>query len=191
MSEALNIPASPEPPRRGRPPRAEVQGAHRRRRTEGSLNRMMQFKLDIFEPEDLDLENYVYYWMNDEGANLRRMTTLDDYDFVTTLELGPAFNPEMTDSESTERVRMLVGNKSDGTPLYAYLLKKLRSYWEEDNERIVRAREDMMEGRVYGGAATESDEQRPGGADKFYVPTGNVLGHAGERRRGPVPRSLK
>src|SRR5690348_11003995 len=105
--------AAADAPRRGRRARAEVQGEHRRRRKAGTLNRMTQFKLQVFEPEDLDLENYVYYWFNDEGNNLRRMTVMDDYDFVTVHELGDAFNPESTDSESTERVRMLVGTKQD------------------------------------------------------------------------------
>ncbi len=191
MSEALNIPAYSEPPQRGRAPRAEVQGEHRRRRNPGSLDRMQQFKLDIFAPEDLDLANFVYYWMNDEGSNLRRMTKLDDYDFVAPGELGEAFNVEATDSESNERIRVLVGNKQDGSPLYAYLLKKPRWMWEQDYGAVVTSREDMMAGRVYQGDATEGDEQRPGGADKFYVPSGTTLGHAGERRRGPVPRTLK
>ncbi len=190
MSEALNIPASREPPRRGRPPRAEATTQHRRRRRDGDLNRMVQFKLDIFSEDELDLANYVYYWMNDEGSNIRRMTQLDDYDFVSPGEI-PGYSAFMTDSESDDRIRILVGNKQDGSPLYAFYLKKPRWMWEEDNERIVRNREDMMAGRVYGGDATESDEQRPGGDDKFYVPAGNVLGHTGERRRGPVPRNLK
>ncbi len=150
MSEALNIPAYREPPRRGRPPRAEVQGEHRR----------------------------------------RRMTKLDDYDFVTTAELGDGFNPELTDSESNERVRMLVGRKDGGEPLYAYFLKKRRDYWEQDNQRVVENREDMMAGRIINADTTEQDEDRPGGEDKYYVPAGNQIGHAGERRRGRVPKTL-
>lgn len=177
-------------PARARQPRAEVQGAHRRRRQAGSLNRLVQFKLQIFEREDLDLENYVYYWFNDEGNNLRRMTVMDDYEFVTTAELGDSFNPEMTDSESSERVRMLVGTKQDGSPLYAYLCKKPRSFWEADYDEIVRAREDMMAGRVYRAEATDNDEDRPGGSDKFYASSNNQIGHAAQRRRGPVPRKL-
>lgn len=177
-------------PRRGRRERADVQGEHRRRRRAGTLNRMGEFKLQIFEQEDLDLENYVYYWFNDEGNNLRRMTVMDDYDFVTTAELGQSFNPEWTDSESAERVRMLVGNKQDGSPLYAYLCKKRRAFWQSDYEETVRAREDMMAGRVYRAEATDSDEDRPGGADKFYASQGNQIGHAAQRRRGAVPRKL-
>ncbi len=189
MSEQLEDIAE-DMPRRARRERADVQGEHRRRRKSGTLNRMTQFKLQIFDPEDLDLENYVYYWLNDEGNNLRRMTVMDDYDFVTVTELGEAFNPESTDSESSERVRMLVGSKQDGSPLYAYLCKKRRAFWEADYEESVREREDMMAGRVYRAEATDSDEDRPGGSDKFYASQNNQIGHAAQRRRGAVPRKL-
>jgi hypothetical protein len=189
MSEMHDDTADLEP-RRARRERADVQGEHRRRRKAGTLNRMVQFKLQVFDPEDLDLENFVYYWLNDEGNNIRRMTQLDDYDLVTLEELGQAFNPESTDSESDHRVRMLVGSKPDGSPLYAYLAKKRRAFWEADYEEAIRAREDMMAGRVFHAEATDSDESRPGGSELFYASQGNQIGSAAQRRRGPVPRKL-
>lgn len=186
MSEALDT----AEPTRGRQPRAEATAQQRRRRT-GSLNLMGQFKLDIFGPEDLDLDNYVYLWANDEGANIRSLTQQDDYDFVTSHDIRN-FNPSMVDSaESDERIRIIAGNKKNGDPLYVYYLKKPRAFWEADQEEIVRRREDMMAGRVYRADATEDGESRPGGEDKYYTPSGVSLGHAGERRRGPVPRNLK
>lgn len=192
MSDALDttdVPARARPAR-GEHTRAELQGEHRRRRRAGSLNRMVQFRLQIFEDGELDHDNFVYYWFNDEGNNLRRMTQLDDYEFVSVHELGASFNPESTDSESAERVRMLVGAKPDGAPLYAYLCKKPRAFWEADQEEMVRAREDMMAGRVYRAEGGWEDEERPGGNDKFYASQGNQIGHAGERRRGLVQRKL-
>lgn len=189
MSEQLEDIAE-DTPRRARRERADVQGEHRRRRQPGSLNRMVQFRLNIFNPEDLDHENYVYYWFNDDGNNIRQMTVLDDYDFVTVEELGSSFNAEATDSESTGRIRQLVGSKQDGSPLHAYLCKKRRAFYEADYEETVRAREDMMAGRVYRAEATDTDEARPGGSDKFYASQGNQIGHAAQRRRGAVPSKL-
>ncbi len=180
-----------ETPRRGRPPRAEVVASQRRRRKVGTLNRMAQLKLDCIEPESLDLENYVYRWVNDESSKLRGATKMDDYDFVSTHELGEGFDAENTDSESTERVRMLVGESKGGKPIYSYLCKKPRAFWEADNSEQVTAREDMMAGRVYRGEATEEDERPQEADDKFYVPEGNTIGHAAQRRRGPIPRKLK
>jgi hypothetical protein len=187
-----------ERPRRGRPPRVQQVAEGRRRRKAGTLDRMAQFKLDCIDPEALDLDNYVYYWGNDENGNLRHMTQADDYDFVTAAELGQNFDADMTDSESTGRVRMLVGNQKSGAPLYSYLCKKPRAFWEADNAEMVRSREDMMAGRVYRAEAAinegielPGDEDRPGGADKFYASKGNTIGHAAERRRGPVPARVK
>lgn len=190
MSEMLDT-AEDHTPRRGRVPRADAVAGQRRRRNAGSLNRMVSFKLDIFGPEQLDLENYVYLWANDDGVNIRQMTRNDDYDFVSTDEIIGGFDIEATDSESSDRIRILVGNKKSGDPMYAYYLKKPRAFWEEDNEAIVRNREDMMAGRVYRNEPTDDGEQRPGGEDKFYATPGNTIGHAAQRRRGPVPRTLK
>lgn len=171
--------------------RVEAVATQRRRRREGTLNRMAQFKMDCIEPEDLDLEKYVYRWVNDENSRIRQLTKGDDYDHVETHELGDGFDIENTDSESNGRVRMLVGTSKGGAPLYAYLLKKLKSYWEDDNEEGVQQREAQMAGRVYRGEATEDDEQRPGGDDQFYVPAGTRIGSAAQRRRGPISRNAK
>lgn len=174
---------------RGRQPRAEEVATRRRRRT-GTLNRMAQFKLDCIEPDALDLKNYVYRWINDEPGKLRQATKKDDYEHVSSSELGESFDKEATDSESTERVRMISGTDKFGNPVYTYLCKKPREFWESDNEEIVMAREDMMAGRVYRGEATDTQEARPGGEDNFYVPSGNTIGHAAQkRRRGPIPRN--
>lgn len=172
-------------PRRGRPPRAAQVSTERRRRKAGSLDRMAQYKLDYIDPADLD-PNYVYRWANDEPGRLRMLTKHDDYDHVSVADMGDGFNPEATDSESSERIRMLAGTDKHGNPTYTYLLRKKREFWEADNEAVVMAREDMMAGRVYEGAATDTEETRHGGDDKFYVPGGNSLGGSTARRRGPI-----
>jgi hypothetical protein len=174
-------------PRRARKPRMAEEAPHRRRRVPGSLNRMVQFDLDIFDPDQLDLEHYVYRWVNDEKGRIRRATRMDDYDFVTTAELGD-FDIQTTDSESSERVRMIVGSGRDGGNLYAYLCKKRRAFWEQDNEEVVRNREDLMAGRVYRAEATREEEMAE--ADSMYAVKGNSIGLASGRRRGPVPRNF-
>lgn len=190
MSEALNT-ADHEGPSRGRMPRADAVAGQRRRRNNGSLDRMASFKLDIFTPDQLDLENYVYLWANDDGTNIRQLTKQDDYDFVTTDDIIGGFDQDKTDSESDDRIRILAGNKKDGSPLYVYYLRKPRAFWDADQDQIVRNREDMMAGRVYRNEATDEAEQRPGGEEVFYASKSNQIGHAAQRRRGPVPRTLK
>lgn len=152
---------------------------------------MVQYKLDCIPAENLDLDNFVYRWINDEPGKMRMATQLDDYDFVQSHELGPDFNLEATDSESSERVRMFSGRDQHGNPVFTYLVKKPREFWIEDNEEVVERREAMMAGRVYEGEATEDKEDRPGGSDKFYVPSGTVVGSSAERKKGPIPRRLQ
>lgn len=187
MEEATRE-AATDAPRRGRPPRAAVNAEHRRRRQPGTLNRMTQYKLDCIPAEMLDLENYVYRWIDDRPGRLRMATQQDDYDFVATDELGSGFNAEATESESTDRIRMISGTTASGAPTYTYLCKKPRAFWEEDNEEVVHKREDMMAGRVYRGEASETDDLRE---DISYVPAGVQMGGAAERKRGPIPRNFK
>lgn len=178
-------------PTRGRQPRAEEVAGHRRRRRSGNLNRMVQMKLDCIPPENLDLEHYVYRWVNDEPGKIRMATHMDDYDYVPSTELGKDFDLGATDSESSERVRMYSGKDQHGNPVYTYLLKKPREFWVEDNESAVEAREDMMAGRVYSAEANADNENRPGGDDKFYVTKDSQIGSAAQRRKGPIPRRLQ
>lgn len=183
------ITAEQNAPRRGRPPRAEAEAGHRRRR-KGVLDVMTQSRMNPFEDGMLDHENYVYRWINDEAGRLRHLTRNDDYDFVKVDDIE-GFDASQTDSESDERIRLIVG-EGGGKPLYAYLCRKPRTHWEEDRLEISDFYEQMMEGRVYEARATETDESRPGGDDKYYAPTTNQLGSvSGTRRRGPVTRSLK
>ncbi len=205
MSETPPIKTGPLPPKqawqpaapviptvdesRERQPREEEHQERRRRRQGGSLNRMVQFKLDCIPPECLDLENYVYRWVNDEAGKIRIATKYDDYNHVPVSELK-GFDPEGFDGEGGETVRMLAGNDKFGNPVYTYLLKKRRSFWESDNEEVVNAREDMMAGRVYRGEVGDTDNQVQD--DNFYATGDTTIGGAAARRRGPIPkRSLR
>ncbi len=172
--------------REARAMRADQVQGERRRRRHGTLNRMAQFKLDCIEPEDLDLENYVYRWVNDQSSRIRQLTKQDDYDFVTLDELGDGFDKESTDTESTGRVRMLVGGSANNAPIYAYLLKKRRAFWDADNMEMAEFRQAQMEQRVYQGVETESDAR--GDTSNRYVAAGARLATQGPRRRGPVQR---
>lgn len=183
MSEQLEH----DKPRRGRPPRQEAEAGHRRRR-KGILDVMTQSRMNPFEEGMLDQEHFVYRWINDEAGRLRQLTVNDDYDFVKGSDID-GFDISQTDSESDERIRLIVG-EAGGKPLYAYLCRKPRNFWEVDREEISDFFQGTLEGRVYEGRATEEKEDRPGGEDKFYAPKTNQLVSADGRRRGPVARSL-
>lgn len=182
MSATLEAPA-----RRGRPPRVEATERRRRRRNPGNLDVMIQTRLNFIDPSYLD-PDYVYRWINDEGGRLRQLTRMDDYDFVTSDMLGDGFDEGAFDQESDGRLRVEVETRN-GKPLYAYLCRKPRAFWEADYDEMVRYREDTMAARVYRAEATEDDETRD--SENFYAAKGNVIGGAAERRRGPIPRRIK
>ncbi len=189
MSEVES--GAPHNPLRGREARAAQTGRERRRRKGGSLNRMVSMKLDVFGADQLDMENYVYRWVNDDPGRMRMATVNDDYDFVETSEIKD-YNADATDSVG-ERVRMLAGTGKNGEPTYTYLLRKRRDWFEDDQNEVVMAREAMMEGRVYQGqvdAGLDEEDAKKVAQEKgnFYVPKGEVsLGGLG-RRRGPISR---
>jgi len=188
---------------RQRTPRAEVLGQERRRRKKGTLNRMAQYKLDVFEPSQLD-PDYIYRWVSDEGARLRIVTKQDDYDFVQADEIEDFSADDMTDSEPGGRLRIVAGEKKNGQPLYQYLVKKRRDFWESDNAEAMDYRDDVLAGRVYRGEINEVTVAAPtkdgkvergtisgiadADADNTYVPPEAALHHgiSGGRRRGPV-----
>lgn len=179
----------PIAPRRGRPPRAEAEAGHRRRRA-GILDVMTHDRLNPFEPGMLDHDNFIYRWQTDEAGQLRALTVRDDYDFVTSDDI-PGFDMSQTDSESDGRIRLIMNGATAGKDaIYGYLLRKRRDFWNEDREQVSDFYESMMSGRVYEGETTEQRESRPGGEDKFYTPKTNQLGTPTGRRRGPVTRSL-
>ena len=180
---------------RARPTRAEVTGHERRRRRAGTLNRMAQYTLDIFEEGQLD-PNYVYRWIADTGSRLRQVTRGDDYDFVNASEIKDFSAEDSTDSEGAERIRMLTGKDKHGNPEYCYLLKKRRDFWEDDNRAGMDFRDDMLAGRVYRGEGdveartvtaegVKSVSPKEVDTSEFYVPPEATLGSVG-RRRGPV-----
>jgi hypothetical protein len=179
-------------PSRERVDREEVTQIERRRRKGGSLNRMVQFKLDFIPEEFLDTDRYVYRWVNDEGSKIRMATRHDDYDYVNMDELGD-LDPASFDSEGGNRIRMLV-NQATATsgPLYAYLLKKRKDFWVADNEEVVRSREDMMAGRVYRAELGEEDDLKDANyaRDNYYVPEGTSVGGAAQRKKGPIPKRV-
>ena len=173
---------------RGPEVRAEAVAAQRRRRRGGNLNRMASYKLDIFEPDQLDLANYVYRWVNDEDGRIRMATQGDDYDHVSASEIK-GYEVGSTDSESEGRVRMLCGRDKHGNPVYSYLLKKPREYFDEDQDRMVQAREDMMNGIVHNAEVDQLEGKAKELEGNAYIPKVNVsVGSAAQRRRGPLPR---
>lgn len=113
--------------RRGRPPKSDREDMQerRRRRDGGVIGR----RLGVAE-ENLDFDKFVYRFVNDDGARLHQVTKLDDWDITTNT--GDVIEHSADLGNAVSRI---VGKKPDGSPMYAYLCRKPRSFFEEDAAR--------------------------------------------------------
>lgn len=109
--------------RERRQDRADVQ-TERRRKRGGGVNTRLSISQDL-----LDLENFKYRWLNDTEARLYLTTRNDDWDVVS--QDGGAVKEDAVDGA----VRVVVGEKSDGSAVHAYLARKPRRYWESDQKQ--------------------------------------------------------
>jgi hypothetical protein len=169
---------------RARPDRAESISGERARRKVETIDRMNGgFRMDFLERDQLDLDKFVYRYVIDD-ANRIHHAHAEDYDMVTTDEIKN-FNAESSPltMESSERLSVAAGRNQYGNPERAYLMKKRRDWWEDDQEAHVRRREDMMAGVIRDGDLNSlGDAQNTkgiyavgkaqlGGAAKYVGPT--------------------
>ena len=168
---------------RGRMPRAQAVATERRRRTPGTLNVMNQFKLDIFHPSQLD-PTMIYRWITDEGNRIAGATQMDDYDLVKPVEIkGYETMPKSLLGEGGDTIRTYVETNKGGQPIYAYLCRKPRAYWEADNAENQERFNAKLERRVVGGEAAPVGPTVEGAPavpaehldGNFYASQGNKL----------------
>jgi len=184
MTEAIETKST-----RGRETRVDAVKRERRNRDSSTLDKMTGMKLDIFSESQLDKENYVYRWVNDDGTGARiQQAYNNDYDFVGGSDIKN-YNPLSTSSESDERIRMVVGRDAFGSASYSYLMKKPREFFEEDQEEMVERREDTMRGIVHRGDVGELNgitDRNLSESSNIYAAGDNIIGSAGARRNGPI-----
>lgn len=142
--------------RPGRPRKEEVQSRRRRRSAGYAHGRRMGINMDT---EKLDFNQYEYRWLNDEPGRLIAKTKHDDWDLVTNE--GGAVKEDSTDLG--DAVSLIVGTHPDGSPKRAYLARKLKEYFEED-QRAKMSELDEQVSRMRRG------ETRDGASQSDYVP---------------------
>ena len=131
----------------------------RRRRTDiDTTGKRLAVRTDL-----LDMEKYVYRWMNDNDARLFQKTKQDDWDIVT--QRGEILKSDSTDMG--EAVSVAVGTKPDGSPLKAYLCRKLRRFHDED-QKMKQTELDEQLARLRRGSDAKGDAQGD------YVPNGGI-----------------
>ena len=103
-----------------------------RKRNRNKIDGMRQ---KLHAPE---IPGYQTRWVNDYGGRVQSLTEHDDYTFVSKEEISdPSGRVEVGDPNVTpelqvgDRVARIVG-ADDGRPIYAYLMKKRKEFYLED-----------------------------------------------------------
>lgn len=144
--------------------RAEETTARRRRRADNSAYNGSYLRLEVDEAEKDP--NFVYRWINDDKGKLHARTVKDDYEFVESQELA-ASGKNL--NESDKRIRREVGKSASGAPLYAYLCRKRKEFYEEDQaaktEGVIERRRSMVRNQTDGEGGLAAD------AAHAYIPS--------------------
>lgn len=141
----------------GRPPRQEVHAERRKRRSSVHGSR-----LGVSE-DLLDFNQYAYRWINDVpgGARIYDMTKNDDWDVMT--QDGGVLKDDATDGA----ISVIVGSNPDGSPLRAYLCRKPKAFYDEDQAEKAAELDEQL-------AQLKRGNTREGAAQSDYVPTGGI-----------------
>jgi len=151
--------------RQERPTRAE-EVTTRRRRREG-LGAERNLKLHV--PEDAKDPNFVYRWVNDRPGRVQQLTTMDDYEVVSSSALnGGDPDPGANTAEGT--VMRRIGDKSIGEG--AVLIRKPKEYYEADKREEAKVLDARDEALRKGPPASQEGLS----GQEAYVPGGrNVI----------------
>ena len=110
----------------------------------------------------MDFNQYAYRWINDSpgGARLYEKTKNDDWDIVS--QDGGVLKNDATDGA----VSVIVGTNPDGSPLRAFLCRKPKSWYDEDQAEKAAKLDEQL-------ASLRRGLTRDGQSQSDYVPAGN------------------
>lgn len=120
-------------------------------------------------PDELKDDRFIYRWINDEPGRLFQLTEQDDYDFVYDERIRTEAEDADKNTDGGTRISRIVGRSKTGEPLRAFLCRKLKEYYEEDNRKRMRqwreVTDQVEQGVVPGGHGLF--DQDP---DHAYIP---------------------
>lgn len=148
------------PRKEERADRAEATQERRRRRNSGAY---VHGKRMGVNPALLDFKVYEYRWLNDEPGRLVAMTKHDDWDIVSND--GGAVKEDSSDLGNA--VSLIVGSNPDGSPKRAYLARKPKEFFEED-QKAKQAELDEQLRQMRRGMT------RDGASQSDYVPHAGI-----------------
>lgn len=114
-----------------------------------------------------DIPGFVTYWFNDQEGRLER-AQLGGWEFVTEQDgvSVPGGNSGVQTEDLGSRFRVVVGAKDNSEPLYGYLMKLRKEWYEEDQEDIQKENHRRMQ------ALITEDGAGGGDIENKYIPNG-------------------
>lgn len=101
----------------------------------------------------LDLDRFVYRWVNETPGRIFSKTKEDDWDIVAND--GGAVKDDSADLGNA--VSQVVGTHPDGSPLRAYLVRKPKGFWEDDQkekqEELDKQLDEIRRGNARDGSS--------------------------------------
>ena len=140
----------------------QIKAERRRRNTAGLSGRRQRLSVD---ESKLDRSKYHYHFANDDGVRIHQLTVQDDYEVV------PDRDGEVKPGENAmgANVSTLVGTGTNGAPMRAVLLRKLKTYHDDDQAAKAKAI-DEKEASLKSGAvpgAGQGETYVPGGSNRI------------------------
>lgn len=156
-----------------RPTRADEVRKERRRKRGSTI--ITGQKLGVNEAL-LDRKNFEYRWINDKPGRINAMTTDDDWDLVT----DPSKAVKGDGTNEGGLVSINVGAGENNQPLKAYLARKAKDLYAEDQDEK-RENLDRMMGAIKRGKQ-EGPEAHELAGHRSYVPEGGITIQDDRRR---------
>jgi hypothetical protein len=108
--------------------RSEERTAVRPPRRRNAAAGVAGYRLGVAQSK-LDFDNYSYRWINDAPARIHAKTVEDDWDIV--MNEGGVKDDS---ADLGKAVSQIVGTAKDGSPVRAYLCRKPKDYFEQDQK---------------------------------------------------------
>ena len=148
--------------------RVEEERQRRRRRDDMSFSRMRNLAIE----GDLD-PNYEYRWINDLPGRVHNLTVRDDWDIVTSSQVG-ATEKDKGVGSGLERI------VDKGSGARAVLVRKLKDYYVKDKLKEQSAI-DETDAAMKRGEVRSPEGLRESEAGASYVPAGGIVIQDGRR----------
>ena len=145
-------------------PRKEVEAGDKPRRRQRGSGETVGTRLQV-NSSNLDFAKYKYRFVNDKyGTGVELKAKFDvDWDFVKND--GNAVKEDSSDMG--DAVSVVVGVNPDGSPLRSYLMRKLKTFYDEDRKAAEAELDEQLKQLRLGNVAT-------GEAQGDYVPEGGI-----------------